>query len=107
MKERKNQFISLPWKICKITLRNASKNNEYAVQFDQYNLKLENQVKGFDPQQYFKNHMTFVGFSVSYINTYYLEKKKKKMATTLKKFQLDILKLLSVLMNLIENTEGL
>jgi hypothetical protein len=31
---------------------------------------LENQVKGFDPQQYFINHMTYVGFSVSYINTY-------------------------------------
>jgi hypothetical protein len=67
---KKNQFISLPWKIGEITVINASKINEYAVQFDQYSLKLVNQVKGFDPHQYFMNHMTSVGFSVSYINTY-------------------------------------
>jgi hypothetical protein len=30
---------------------------------------LANQVKGFDPQQFFINHMIFVGFGMSYINT--------------------------------------
>jgi hypothetical protein len=67
---KKKQFISLPWKIGEITLKNASKIDEYAVQFDQYNLKMENEIKGFDPNQYFMNHMTSVGFSVSYANTY-------------------------------------
>jgi hypothetical protein len=50
-------------------LKNASKIDEFATQFDHYNLKLENQVRGFDPQQYFMNHMVFIGFSVSYINS--------------------------------------
>jgi hypothetical protein len=59
----------LSWKVGEISLKSASKIDEFATQFNQYNLKLENQVKGFDPQQYFMNHMVSVGFSASYINT--------------------------------------
>jgi hypothetical protein len=33
-------------------------------------LKLADLVKLFDPQQFFMNHMIFVGFSVSYVNTH-------------------------------------
>jgi hypothetical protein len=47
---KKRQYIPLPWKVGEITLRSANKIDEFVAQFDQYNLKLENQVKGFDPQ---------------------------------------------------------
>jgi hypothetical protein len=30
---------------------------------------MKNEIKGFDPNQCFMNHMTFTGFSVSYVNT--------------------------------------
>jgi hypothetical protein len=67
---KKNQFISLPWKIGEITLKNASKIDEYAIEFYKYNFKMENQIKGFKPDQFFMNHMTSISFSVSYANTY-------------------------------------
>jgi hypothetical protein len=67
---KKKQFIQFPWKVGEITVKNASKIDEFVTQFDQYNLKLADLVKGFDPLQSFMNHMTYVGFSVSYINTY-------------------------------------
>jgi hypothetical protein len=59
---KKNKFIPLSWKVGEITLKNASKIDEFATQFDQYNMKLENQVKGFDPQQYFMNHIVLYRF---------------------------------------------
>jgi hypothetical protein len=66
----KKQFIQLPSKFGEITVNNASKIDEFAIQFDQYNLILEYLVKGFDPLQYFMNHMIATSFTVSYINTY-------------------------------------
>jgi hypothetical protein len=65
----KRHFIPLLWKVGEISLKSASKIDEFATQFDQYNIKLGNEVKGFDPQQWFMNHMVSVGFNASYINT--------------------------------------
>jgi hypothetical protein len=67
---RKTQFIPLPWRIGEITIKNAANIDEYAVLFDQYNLKVENEIKGFDPNQLFMNHMMYVGYSVSYANIF-------------------------------------
>jgi hypothetical protein len=42
---RKKKFIPLPWRIGEITLKNVANIDEYAVQFDQYNLKPSNSIK--------------------------------------------------------------
>jgi hypothetical protein len=60
----------------KSQVKNASKIDEFVTQFDQYNLQIADLVKGFDPLQYFMNHMPLVGFSVSYINTYIFGEKE-------------------------------
>jgi hypothetical protein len=60
----------LPWKIGEILLRSISKIDEFAVQLDQYNLKFAEEIKGFDPNHIFIDHMTSVGFSNSLANTF-------------------------------------
>jgi hypothetical protein len=68
--KRKKQFIPLPWRIGEITLRNVVNIDEFSVQFDQFKLKLANEIKGFDPNQLFMNHMIYVGYSISFANTF-------------------------------------
>jgi hypothetical protein len=54
---RKKQFIPLPWKIGEIILKNVANIDEYAVQFDQFDLKVAEEIKGFDPKSIF--HETY------------------------------------------------
>jgi hypothetical protein len=75
---KKKQFIQLPWKVGEITVKNASKIDEFVVQFDPYKLKVVDYVKGFDPQQLFMNHIISTGFSVSFINTYIYEEEENE-----------------------------
>jgi hypothetical protein len=42
----------------------------FLVQFDQFNLNKVDEIKGFDPNQFFMKHMTYVGYSVSFSNTF-------------------------------------
>jgi hypothetical protein len=70
MKGGKKQFIPLPWKIGEIVLKNVANIDEYAGQFDQFDLKVAEEIKGFDPNQLFMKHMISVGYSVSYANTF-------------------------------------
>ena len=60
----------MPWRIGEITLKNVANIDEYAVQFDQYNLKVANEIKGFDPKHFFMKHMIYVCYNVSYENTF-------------------------------------
>jgi len=50
LQRNKKQFIAFPWKVGEIKLRSAPKIDEFATQFDQYNLKLADFKKGFDPK---------------------------------------------------------
>jgi hypothetical protein len=68
--KRKRQFIPLPWKIGEIMVKIITHINEISIQFDQFNLKKGNEVKGFDPSQLFMKHMTYVGYNVSFSNTF-------------------------------------
>ena len=68
--KRKSQFIPLPWKIGEILFRGISKNYEFVVQLDQYNFKFAKEIKGFDPNHLFINHMTSVAFSNALTNTF-------------------------------------
>jgi hypothetical protein len=54
---RKNKFIPLPWKIGDIVWENVANIDEYARQFDLFDLKMEKEIKGFDPNQLFMKHM--------------------------------------------------
>jgi hypothetical protein len=38
---RKNKFIPLPWKIGEIVLKNVANIDEYAGQFDRFDLKVD------------------------------------------------------------------
>jgi hypothetical protein len=67
--KRKKQFIPLPWKVGEILLRGIAKIDEFASYFDQYNLKFAEEIKGFDPNHLFYNHMISVGISPALVNT--------------------------------------
>jgi hypothetical protein len=68
--KRKKQFIPLPWKIGEIMLKNTANIDEFSVQFDQYNLKKVDEIKGFDPNQLFMKHMTSWATMCSFANTF-------------------------------------
>jgi len=68
--KRKKQFIPLPWRIGEILLRGITKIDEFAIQLGQYNLKFAEEIKGFDPQHLFIDHMTSVGYSNALTNTF-------------------------------------
>jgi len=57
-------------------LRSISNIDEFSVHFDQYNLNLADEIKGFDPNHLFMNHMTFVGFIVSLSNSFLFEEEE-------------------------------
>jgi hypothetical protein len=74
--KRKYKFIPLLWKIEEIMLKNAANIDEFSIQFDNFNLKKEYEIKGFDPNQIFMKHMAFVGYSVSFSNTFLFEEEE-------------------------------
>jgi hypothetical protein len=51
-------------------LKNTTNNDEFSSQFDHFNLNKENEIKGFDPNQFFMKHMTYVGYNVSFSSTF-------------------------------------
>jgi hypothetical protein len=51
-------------------LKNVANIDEYAGQFDIFDLKETKEIKGFDPNQLFMKHMIYVGYNVSYENTF-------------------------------------
>jgi len=74
--KRKKQFIPIPWRIGQILLRGISKIDEFVVELDQYNLKFENEIKCFEPNHIFMEHMTSVGYNTSLANTFLFEEEE-------------------------------
>ena len=68
--KRKKQFIPLPWKIGEITMKSISHLDENSTQIELFILKKDNEMKGFNPNQLFMIHMTSIGYSVSFSNTF-------------------------------------
>jgi len=62
-------------------LRGISKIDEFAIQLDQYNLKSAEEIRGFDTNHFFLDHMTSVGFNISLAIHFYLEKRKEIVKT--------------------------
>jgi hypothetical protein len=106
--KRKRQFIPLPWKIGEMTVKNITHINEISVQFDQFNLKEANEIKGFDPSQLFMKHMTYVRYNVSFANTFLFGEEEgdsqNPQALSIEKRQEDMKQLLVLLIN-IDNKE--
>jgi hypothetical protein len=50
-------------------LRGIAKIDEFASYLDQYNLRFAEEIKGFDPNHLFYNHMVSVGISPASANT--------------------------------------
>jgi hypothetical protein len=57
-------------------LKNDANIDEFSIQFDNFNLKKEYEIKGLDPNQIFMKHMAFVGYSVSFSNTFLFEEEE-------------------------------
>jgi hypothetical protein len=51
-------------------LKNTAKLMNFSVHFDQFDLKKENEIKGFDHNQFFMKQMTLIGYNVSFSNTF-------------------------------------
>ena len=52
------------------------KIDEYASYFDQFNLNFAEEIKGFDPNNLFYNHMVEVGLNPIIINTLIFEEEE-------------------------------
>ena len=72
----KRHFIPLPWKIGEIMVKNITHINKIWDQFDHFNLKKENEIKGFYPKQLFMKHMTLVRYIISFSNTFSFRKEE-------------------------------
>jgi hypothetical protein len=59
----------LPWKIGDFVFSNMNKIDEFANHFHNLNLKYAENIKGFDPNIIFLEHMLAVGFNNSFIHT--------------------------------------
>jgi hypothetical protein len=66
--KRKKQFMPLPWKFGDFVFRNMSNIDEFMGHFHSLNLKYDEKVKGFDPNDIFVEHLLVVGFNNSFIN---------------------------------------
>jgi hypothetical protein len=76
LEKRKRKLLHFPWKVGEIVLKRITNIVVFSVQFDQLNLKLADEVKGFDPYQTFMNHMIYVGYSVAFANTLLFEEEE-------------------------------
>jgi hypothetical protein len=51
-------------------LKNTTSIDDISVQFNQFNLKITYEIKGFDPTQVFMKHVTSMGYNVSFVSTF-------------------------------------
>jgi hypothetical protein len=66
--KRKNQFIPLPWQNGDFIFKNINKIDGFSNHFHNLNLKYDENIKGFDPNEIFVEHILVVGFNISFIH---------------------------------------
>jgi hypothetical protein len=69
----------LPWKIGDFIFRNIKKIDEFVNHFQNVNMKYVENIKGFDPNKIFMEHMLLVGFSNSCIHTILSEEEENNL----------------------------
>jgi hypothetical protein len=77
--KRKKQFIPLPWKIGDFIFKNINKINEFVNHFHNVNLKYVENIKGFETNKIFVEHMLAVRFNNSFIHTILSEEKDNNL----------------------------
>jgi hypothetical protein len=60
-KKKKDQFIPLPWKVGEFVLKNINKINEFAVHSSIFNLRYAESIRGFNPDNIFRQHLQTLG----------------------------------------------
>jgi hypothetical protein len=60
--KKKKQFIPLPWKVGDFVLRNVNKIDEFTAHFSNLNLRYDESLRGFDPNNFFLQHLQTLGF---------------------------------------------
>jgi hypothetical protein len=58
----------LPWKIGDFVFKNMKKIDEFANQFHNLNIKYAENIRGFEPNRIFVEHMLTIGFNNSFIH---------------------------------------
>jgi hypothetical protein len=71
--KRKKQFIPLPWKVGDFVLKNVNKIDEIAAHFSNLNLRYAEILRGFDPNNFFLQHLQTLGFNNSFFKKHLLE----------------------------------
>jgi hypothetical protein len=66
----------LPWNIGDFIFRNINKIDKFASHLNNVNLKYVKNIKGFDPNKIFVEHMLSVGFNNSFIQTTFNEEEE-------------------------------
>jgi hypothetical protein len=79
--KRKNQFIPLSWKVGDFVFRSMNKIDEFANHFHNLNLKYAENIRGFDPNGIFLEHMLTMGFRNSFIHTVLVEKEDNHLGS--------------------------
>ena len=79
--KKKKKFIPLPWKIGDFVFRSMNKIDEFANHFQKLNLKYVENIRGFEPNKIFLEHMLTVGFSNSCIHSILGEEGDNRLGT--------------------------
>jgi hypothetical protein len=77
--KRKNHSIPLPRKVGDFVFRNMNKIDKFANHFHNLNLQFVENIRGFEPNGIFMEHMLIVGFSNSFIHTVLGEEEHNNM----------------------------
>jgi hypothetical protein len=72
----------LPWKIGDFVLRSMNKIVEFENHFHNLNLKYAQNIRGFEPNEIFVEHILIVGFSNSFIHTVPREEEDNNLGNT-------------------------
>jgi hypothetical protein len=73
--KRKKQFIPLPWKLRDFVLRNVNKIDEFVAHFNNLNLIYVESLRGFDPNNFFLEHLLTLGLDNSFFKKHLSENK--------------------------------
>jgi hypothetical protein len=71
----------LPWEIGDFIFKNINKINEFSNHFHILNLKYAKNIKGFDPNRIFVEHMIPVGFNNSFLHIVLNEEEDNNLGT--------------------------
>jgi hypothetical protein len=73
--KRKKQLIHVPWKVGDFVLRNVKKIDEFTTHSSNLNLRYAENLRGFDPNIFFLQHLQTLGFGNLFFKKHLTENK--------------------------------